>query len=90
MKTLNQRLKKILTELDLSIAELYSYNEDEINNCISSKISIDGKLNAIYNNSKILEHLKDLTHIFEIGKNIIDFILLEITMELNVKITVHP
>ena len=87
LKTLNKRLKTILTELDLSISELDYHNEYEIKNWISSKISTDHELNVMYSNSKILEHLKDLNHIFATGKNIVDFILLEITKELSIDIT---
>ena len=84
MQYLKQRLQNILCELNISISELQYYNEEEIKNWISSATRTSEELDLIYNNLKLLEFLKDLDHIFNTGKNILELVLSEITDEFRV------
>jgi hypothetical protein len=70
--------------------ELQCYNEEEIKKWISSAVSTSDELDLIYNNLKFLEFLKDLDHIFKTGKNILGFVLSEITDEFRVKTAFLP
>ncbi len=85
MQNLKQRLQNILCELNISISELQYYNEEEIKNWISSATRTSEELDLIYNNLKLLEFLKDLDHIFNTGKNILEIVLSKITDEFRVK-----
>ena len=90
MQDLKQRLQNILCKLNISILELQYYNEEEIKNWISSAASTREELDLIYNNLKLLEFLKDLNHIFNTGKNILELVLSEITDEVRVRPTFLP
>jgi len=68
-----QKLKNILTKLDLSIAELQAVVTAKEKNIILPNTLTNKKL--IIAIRKNLEFLNDLEHIFITGKNILELIL---------------
>lgn len=74
MKHLEQRLEKILFELDHSITELYSQkNSDSITLTEVKLDSIDFITNSTTQPALIiLKYLEDLEHVLVVGKNIVN------------------
>lgn len=74
MKHLEQRLEKILFELDRSITELYSQkNSDGITLTAVKLDSTDFITNSTTQPAlMILKYLEDLEHVLVVGKNIVN------------------